>query len=43
MDIRKKFLERVVKHRNRLSTEVVESLSFKVFKKCVGVALRNMA
>lgn len=43
MDIIKNFfMETVVRYWNRLPREVVKSLSVKVFKRCVGMALRDM-
>ena len=39
---RKNLSERVVVHWHRLSREMVESLPLEVFKKRVGVALRDI-
>lgn len=44
MDMRKKFFtERVAKHQNRLHRKIVKSPSLEMFKKCVVVALEDMA
>ena len=43
MNIKKNFfVVRMVKHRNGLRGEVVQSPSLAVFKRCVGVALRDV-
>jgi len=43
LDIRKNFsTERVVRHWNRLSSQMVVSPSLKVFKECVYIALQDI-
>lgn len=43
MDVGKHFFtERVVKHWNRLSVELVDLPSLEIFKRCVEVALWDM-
>lgn len=35
-------MERVAKHENRLSMEVVESAFLEIFKRCMDMALRDI-